>query len=389
MISFTLIKTIMILIALIIITNNKKLSKLFNFKDISNENLKYKLLFYINIIILIKIKKILYLILIIYFIFNIYHIIKIYTTYETSKLDPIIKNKNNLLYILSIISFLNINNLYRLNNKKFFIKIFIKIIPNILLSISILIFNINLFITNIIYNNNFFKIKFEIFNIVYSYTKIYNRKNFYGMKKIDEKILKQINSLNDLKTNNSCDFKWLQSKTKLGEDIYHPTMIWNDEKIIITNTITHNPINYKLDALKIGEKSYSELVIANKSNIKKMSNNYYKKILEELKLYNQKNFDKYKESLEKYNSYVLTSNKEILNQTSDKKFMNVNEALEITNNKPLEVCTTIDVNIREEYECIIEQDSELYGFYLSLPEKNKVSFLIKLAEIALNHNIII
>lgn len=385
MISFALIHVI-ILILIILITNNKKLTKFFNFVDITDKNIKYKLYFYTSLYILLKIKKILYLVLIFYLLFNIYHLYKILNTYKTTEVKPLITNLNNPLYLISLISFLSIYNiLSNKNNTHILIISIIKIIPNILISVSILLYKINIFITEILYNKyNKHKIKKYTYETIHIYYKIYYKTKFYGMKEINKLILKQIKDINTEKNINNIELYKLASINKKGDIVIHPTNIWYIADLIYTNTITHNPISIKIDPLKINNNSYSEAVWVKKSNLIVMDSQYEEKLFKNLNIDSSEKYNEYKKNLLEYNDYIFKSNKDIINQTSSKKYININEVLEKSLTENINKPITIDIKTQKLYENIFKKDEKLYNYYHNLKNTEKITFLLNLKEEAFN-----
>lgn len=371
-----------------LITNNKKLSNFFNFKEIKHQTIYYKILFYINIIILFKIKKTLYIFLIIYLIFNIIHIYIKFTTYNVVKLNPLITNKNNIFYFLSILSFINVNTLLdSKQQKKLIIHSILKVLPNIILSISIILFNINIFITDIIYyKKSIINIKFQYYDYVYSYSKKIYLNNFYGMKKINKNIYKKFDELSNQKTENVLTIKWLHSITELGDNVYHPAFVFYDDyKNIVVNSLTHNPINYKTQPLILNDTSRSELVYTKMSDIKTMNTSKIQTIAKQLNMETQEGFDEKKKLIENYNAHTFSKSKEIIDQTSDNKFINTDKLIEMSQGKIIQKLTHFDSNLKEKYENIIkEEDVELNKYYLTLSEKEKLTLLIKIASEASN-----
>lgn len=386
MISFTLIYTIIIIIVLLVlITNNKKLTKFFNFEDITNKNIKYKVIFYFSMFLLLKIKKIFYIILIIYLIFNIINIYKIKTTYKIVKIKPLIKNKNNPLYLISLLSFLSIYYLLsNKNNKKIIFKAIIKIIPNILLSISILLYKLNIFITNIIYEKkSFFEIKKNIYEIIHIYYKILYKSNFYGMKSIDKKLLFNIKECN-ISNSNNITMVMLKSKNSKGDDVLHPAVSWYTDNLTYVNTITHKPISIKTEPLKINTgkniDSYSESVFTNKKNLYLINKNYEVKLYDNLNINTIENFNEYKKNMLEYNDYIFKLNKEVIDQTSDNKYILADKIIEISNLENINKILTIDLITQKKYEEILFKDKNLYNYYINLKNSEKISFLLNIKD---------
>lgn len=384
MTSFALTKVI-ILIILIIITNNKKLSKLFNFEDISNKNIKYKTIFYLSMIFLYKFKKILFIFFVIYLLFNVYHSYICLTTYKIIRIKPLLIKLNNPFYLISLISFLSTYFLLsNKNNKKILFWTLIKIIPNLLLSISTLLFKINIFLTNIIYNKqSIHQIKKSIYELIHIYYKIYYTTNFYGMKNVKKEILTNIKEVK-INTNNNLEFLKFSSLNKKGDLLFHPAHAWYIDNYMYINTITHKPISTKLEPFKINKESYSESLFIKITDIQKLNEQYEKKLFNNLNINDIEKYNEYKKNLLEYNDYVFKSNKEILNQTSDKKYIKIEEMLEKTSinniNKPL----TIDLLTQKNYEEIIKKDKDLFNYYNNLKDNDKILFLLNLKELAIN-----
>lgn len=321
------------LIIIIIITNNEFLSKLFNFQKLNNKDIKFKILFYILFYLLFKIKKILYIYIFIFIIFIFIYLYKILITKKYIKIKPIIKNTNNILFLISSITYMIIYKLsLKKKNYKLLFLIFIKFLPNILLSLSILFLNITYMLTYIIYYiRSYSSLKLIYFNYLFKYDTMIDNNFFYGMKNINKKLLYKIKEANvkeKISDNDTLNqIVHLKSQNYNGEILYHPAQSYNiNNEEVFLNSITHKSVNKFTPCHNHDKNTKMEAIIANKDDIFKYPEKKYDLLIERL---NIKKYPAYKDYLYKIKSYnenlITQKDTIILNQTGNSKYIKLDD----------------------------------------------------------------
>lgn len=343
----------LVLILIIIITNNKYLSKIFNFDKLNGKSIKFKLLFYIILYLLIHFKKIFYIYIYLFLFFILLYIYILLTTKNFIKIKPIIKTPTNLLYLISASTYLLIYTLLKeKKNYKLLILIIIKLLPNIIFSISLLLLNITYIATVIIYNiktYSYKKIKLLYFSYLINYEKKIKNVIFYGMKNVNKNLLNKIKGVNIHNTtsnNESLDeIVYVNSINFNGDRLYHPAQIYNiNNDIIFVNTMTHKSINKFTKPHVFNDTTKMEAMLTKIEDISQIPKKKHDLLIEKLDIESYPKFKEYLFNLKNYNEELLLKKDTlILNQTDDSKYIklceysnkiSVNELIKITNINP-------------------------------------------------------